>query len=449
MINKYPFLKEEYNNLGSKSAQVFEIFKHYFKEDRVELIESSSMTESRFLQFMSQNLNTFVSNFGYTDVRHFYDYHNYSRSEFLRITKDIPNNELNLLNEDIFKEVYPKIRDKFIRKYVLDGSGRSQITVYYPEVEIENEHGRKHTIKDVFLRTIVNANGSMGGVFSMVRSTLTPAEAMVGYEHSHKMRLGRNSYSISTPSFNNMCTGEGPINRTMSFLNREFSEEKWMLYCYELDKYIHTESISGGPYIRMEQINSNNGNRNTSITTTDFSNGNNNAGINNDSSKLLVMEFIEYLIKEDNPINITYSNNEYTLGMSYLDYNLTLSNLFIKWYNKKLEEKPLLGLNDLIRYGVLVKALVANNSIIQKRQGSSNEDMIRGFTRVNERRNRVITFKGKVFNFKIEDEFLNSNSENESILLNPALTGVILKTILEHININYGKSNIKGGFQTL
>ena len=127
-------------------------------------------------------------------------------------------------------------------------TNRPKLVIHWDEVEVSNENDEKHTIYDVYVKiTFTESAGIVG--FDMTRSTLTANEMRCGYVFSHLPRQHNNVMSYYTP-----CLGGGPIKTTMTTLASSYNPDIFRLFLVELDRYIRTESISGGPYIRMGEV---------------------------------------------------------------------------------------------------------------------------------------------------------------------------------------------------
>ena len=107
-----------------------------------------------------------------------------------------------------------------------------------------------HTIRGLYVRIIIRPTGEIVGLFNIGRSIYTEAEVKAGYVHSHVPSRSPDHLNV----FNTPCLGTGPIKSTISILNKEFDENQWLLFCRQLDQYVHTESLIGVPYIRMSRV---------------------------------------------------------------------------------------------------------------------------------------------------------------------------------------------------
>lgn len=121
------------------------------------------------------------------------------------------------------------------------------ILVHWPEVEICNEYGQKHTIRDLFARVELNLFGNwLDLMFN--RTTYTRDEVDADYLHSHVCGISENLRFLPC------CMGTGPIKSTSNTLSEDFDLNLWHLFCFELNLYVQTESLTGIPYRKLNDI---------------------------------------------------------------------------------------------------------------------------------------------------------------------------------------------------
>lgn len=126
-----------------------------------------------------------------------------------------------------------------------------KLVIHWNEIEVSNERDEKHIIYDLYAKVNFNSNANMIG-FELARSSLTPDEMKCGYLFSHIPRYSGNIMNYEKP-----CLGRGPIKRTITTLSIKYDSDIFKLFLVELDRYVRTESISGGPYIRINEISRN------------------------------------------------------------------------------------------------------------------------------------------------------------------------------------------------
>lgn len=127
-------------------------------------------------------------------------------------------------------------------------SSRPCLVIHWDEVEVSNEEDERHTIYDLFARVNLNPDASMIG-FELTRTSLTPAEMIRGYIFSHVSSQHGNVLDYKKP-----CLGTGPIRTTITTLSAGYDPDIFRLFLLELDRYVRTESITGGPYVRIREI---------------------------------------------------------------------------------------------------------------------------------------------------------------------------------------------------
>ena len=143
------------------------------------------------------------------------------------------------------------------------------------------------------------------------------------------------------------CTGSGPINGTISTLNRNYDEDMWNMFCLELSKYVTVESIAGHPYHYLEKLGTNN-----------MENGVDRF-ITSDKFNELVRHFIN-----SKKLKFNYVNGSYSIGMSFIEFIVLISNEFIKWYNDQFNKEELTAkFANLKRHGILKECVIDKGRI--------------------------------------------------------------------------------------
>ena len=196
ILNKDNIIKELYNNIVRYPKAVYDIFKDFFGEERVDLQ-------------------------GLPDEK-----------EFKEIIGDTPAERI--------------ITSAFKAALITNHFDKIFIIIHFPEVRITNENDRYVDIKNLWAKVEISTMGTLEGSFKLNRSEYQDTHWDSGYMHSHVCGVGFD--------FSPVCTGSGPINNTICSLNRDFDTDMWYLFCLELSKYVETESIAGVPYRRLENI---------------------------------------------------------------------------------------------------------------------------------------------------------------------------------------------------
>lgn len=130
-----------------------------------------------------------------------------------------------------------------------------QIIIHYPNFTIRNKNGSTHRIKDLYVRFLVELKPS--GKISLcklwgIRGTMTPMEISFGYMHSH---LHPPSYGTDQiVSWQWFCLGQAQVELARIEFNSEFSLDTFELLLYSIESYIKWESLDGGPYRKIGEI---------------------------------------------------------------------------------------------------------------------------------------------------------------------------------------------------
>lgn len=220
--------------------------------------------------------------------------------------------------------------------------------IKFDTVIIENENNDKHTIRGLYVRIEVTQQGILCGDFRIGRNLYTRDEIRAGYIHSHVQ-------SNSVEYFNRFftpCLGSGPIRSTISELNLEFDENLWLLFCRQLDQYVHTESLAGVPYIKMRSVSERSiyNTRNQLILSACPP-----SYILPTLNSINWADFISYFIDNIDNIGFTWgvkSSGFYFIQNIERDIIIKVSNLFLRWLNNNCPiTKEYVEL--LIRKGIL------------------------------------------------------------------------------------------------
>ena len=353
-------------------------------------------------------------------------------------TKDILNAIFRLPSEIISKtkeEYYDYILNTVTPENVLTILGRStwdrfydfliqfqyQIVVHFPEVTVTNENHKSIIIYDLYAKVCINALGNLcrGPLFN--RATYPYIQMVRGYMHSHINGIVTNEH------FTSSCLGSGPINRTINSLRMECEEGLWKLYCLELEKYVHVESLHGGPYHRLENVTGKNAKKinsefciNTSFTMTD-----------DEELRAFLIKFTSILAQSPELKWIKTHLLGYSLGMSLSDFILVASKIFINYYNTELLKNNInITKEFLFDKGVLNNYQFKNDTLYELETDdylSSDRAALQG--------KELFIFKDKPVIFNILPK--NYDPDNKNITLLSQTFSNYLTTQLTYI-INYG-----------
>ena len=187
---------------------------------------------------------------------------------------------VTLINTDVFEtfRLFIKtVEEMFPSKWNLEISATTDgkliiegISIMFPEMEISNSDGKKHTLKDFVMGLPIYSPS--GTIFKLGyphggRLTINRAERHVCYLHSHLQRNNLVSNSIvnteqtalrchNTTLLYPFCTGEGPITSSINTVNsnRKPTENMFIEVLINLLKLGRWESLEGGPYTYIRDV---------------------------------------------------------------------------------------------------------------------------------------------------------------------------------------------------
>lgn len=307
------------------------------------------------------------------------------------------------------------------------------IYVWWPRVTVTNEYDKSVNIQDLYAKIEIQGDGTIPyecNGFRLNRATYTREQFMSNYMHSHINVIPKNNFA----EFQIPCLGTGPIISTIRTLKNDYDEVTWILFCQELSMYVTVESISGGPYHRMENIG--NVSQNSMYTGYTFKFAGKADFLSQFTSDDL-RKFIQYYLKHGH-LSLGYINNVFTWNMPYYEYIIDISNSFIDFYNKYYSTTAS-NLNNCFNTGLLKQVIVADGKFYN--EGEYNSFDINNFS---EYQNKlVLVFKGK----KIRTTIINNEQRSEATLttvINNNVAMFILQKILRTINFRYkNEHNIK------
>ena len=257
------------------------------------------------------------------------------------------------------------------------------IFVHFPDVTITNEHNDSINIKDLYARIPIYWNGTLNRRFEMIVTTYTRTLFNAGYCHSHLHTLYDNKPRFDTP-----CLGTGPLVETCGVLTSNFTEDNWRLFCVELSRYVTVESLLGTPYYRMTNITDKSNNKPIKVHYIYSYIWN---------YKKLLIETIHNLISKK-LLNFKYVNGEYNFANSEAELIRIISNEFITIYNEKFNKKEVTEtLQQLANRGFIKKVKYFNDNyyfICTVRDRIPSSDVL-------------FTFKGKDIKTVVTEDITN------------------------------------------
>lgn len=396
-----------YNAIMDKPLQVLGIFNDFFGVDKVDM--QGACSEDRLRSWLEAEP---VSSYLYSNKLGSWGI--YSDKSIIELPQSGFEEALSSLFHDY--TIHNIIRGKFDHIFIL---------VHFPHVRITNEHDRYVDINHLWAKIKITYKGTMNGGFALNRSEYQASHFMSDYMHSHVAHIPKSDLT----EFQSPCTGEGPINSTISSLNRGFDSDLWQLFCLELSKYVTVESIAGTPYNYLERIGT--GNMNIGISSFTVFNAYEYWNISIGSQDKL-KEFVKYFV-QGNHLKFNFVNGFYSIGMSFIEFMVLISNEFIKWYNGQFNDKKVVAtFEDLKRSHIVRECIISNGKIYYNNSRNDANSLASYVGR------KVCTFKGVDITLSITG-VSEVNNENKSIILDPQTALFILNQILKVLNYRYGR----------
>lgn len=405
-------IEELYNSLMDKPLRVLGIFNDFFGEDKVDMQGYWSL--DKFKSWMNiESLSTYIPDCNIVSMN-MNDWSMYKTWSITDLPGDQVEKVVNVLTNTTVKERIGNA--KFNGIFIL---------VHFPHVRVTNEHDRFVDINHLWAKVKVSYNGTLNGGFTLNRSEYTLLHIRSHYMHSHISSIPTGDFT----QFQNPCTGRGPINGTISALNRDYDEDMWNMFCLELSKYVTVESVAGVPYNYLEKLGTNDMEVGVDRFITYLSPNYYESVITPDKFR----EFVRYFISSKK-LKFNYVNGSYSIGMSLIEFIVLISNEFIKWYNDQFNKEELTAkFADLKRHDILRECIIDNGKIYY--DGGRNN--VNNYAQYIGR--KVCVFKGREITVDITD-IAEVRNENKSIILNTQTALYILNIILKVLNYRYGRN---------
>lgn len=152
------------------------------------------------------------------------------------------------VERESYLEAIPRIFAEFYGEDRVYYDSQGIVYVWFPEITITNSHENSHKIKDLVVCVDIDPNtGFTTGRLLGKRYTLTTAEHVAGYAHSHLS--SREPYN-----FQLFCLGDGPLAKFTQFENKSMSVPEIAMLAFAIRPYVEWESLEGSPYISFEDI---------------------------------------------------------------------------------------------------------------------------------------------------------------------------------------------------
>lgn len=279
------------------------------------------------------------------------------------------------------------------------------LLIHWNAVTVTNEKGNSTVIRDLFCKLIF-INGQYRSM-QFARTTFTQSEWDVRYAHSHLHRFDRSNPT----AFSSICTGNGPINDTIGALSSDYPDEMLDLFFWELDKLVHVESLSGIPYISMNEIGKREGARADYIL---------NPVIPNHELNLFCESFLRAV-----KIPLGFENGQYVLGCTFMEFAIMVTNYFEK-YRYKFSTTATRSRIPMNTY-VLYKGAIYCSSISERDYSWRRLD-----TNIHR-----ISFKGHLYPIKV---ILDNGELHNTRLVELSCVKYIQRIYLALVNMKFCKS---------
>ena len=395
--------------------KVYNIFKDYYHEDRVDLqyFDDNKWSTLNVEEILDNFLGLSITA---STIQNPLTINIQSGSTILTdiwekdVTEDTKEDFIAWLKEEVKHKIHEEKELYFC------------VIVWFPNATIKNEQDQSVEIFDLFARVVINRSGLINGSPTYKRSTYPLYQIQQGYLHSHCPSMSRYDAPGIYAKWGSVCTGTGPINETTATLRSGFNEMAWAAYCWELDKIVHIESLAGVPYFRMSTL------FDADSCCVDL------RSINTSSNTRPGLEdFISYFL-EKKLLKFSYHENSYHLGESINQYMMDISNTFIEWLNLSILNKTILKDQAIVMKNLLTTYIVKDNKLYKEDTHNNNIRFLQyiGYP--------ILPFKKEMKTLVINDYVLDDKSITRIQLLNFYLMGQILYSILRVINYKYDQN---------
>ena len=420
-------IEKLYQKSFNKIFQVYEVFKDYFDEDRVDL--QGVQTLERFKErLFSTKYNSMLSLAIINNTQTWNEASEQDREIVKALCSSGALNTFIGSDTNVFKYLFPFL----LEKHNIAVEDSANIIIHFPEVRVTNENDKYVDIKELYAKVKINNNGCIVGTFGLLRADYPLSHIYADYAHSHIPGV-----TLDREGYKSPCLGTGPINRTILSLVEGCDLSLWMLFCRELDVYVTVESLSGVPHRRLENIT---GTRKLIKVSQVFSRNIHDRDIRSHWNGLPVSEFKNFIIHllVNDVIKFNYNDGTYNLAMSYKDYIISLSNAFIDYINNHMdrtdENTGVFNLNYLESIELLKPFAIVNGEIHEFLVTEHNSG---NYSRLNGK--ALIRFKDSNICLNIYDDTTESE-ENTVHLLNFNFCELLLTKLIIYLNYANGKT---------
>lgn len=304
----------------------------------------------------------------------------------------------------------PQVTKNPNRDYNLDPIS-CYIMIWFPKVTVSNEKNKSVVIYDLFVRLDLYTNGCLTeDGLRMMRTTYTKTQWLAGYSHSHLPRIG------NQPVWQEPCFGSGPIRNTLNLLVAQYDYDRWGLLMFEIEKFVRTESLRGGPYIRLESIGAGTIRYNPLVPTSNC--------LPTDFDKKMALEVIR-----SGELNFGFAGISWCIGDPPLELTLKITRIVVK----AVKEGRCEGwtLQDMVEQNCLIPVVLKDgvlNTLASSRSLAPSSSVL-------------VSFKGRPFSLTIRED---GAAFHYFYVLEATFVCNILKIITGLINTLYGKERKVG-----
>lgn len=404
-------LEKWYENLIKPLQDICSVFNDFFGEDRVDL--------QNIITF-----DTFKSIISITKLYNLYNIESDDISPEIKLYEYIMVHRIQELPVDIINQLSNDVPKKFY-DYPILSAFEPHIIIHFPQVKVTNENDKSTIIRNLWAKVYINYDGKLSGTFLLNRSEYTINHFINEYMHSHVRHIPKDDFT----QFQQPCLGNGPIKNTCLSLNMGYDLNLWNLFCLELNKFVETESINGVPYHYLEEL------VNHDIKIKDSYTAHNSNGFRayNDIS---ISKFVEHII-HNNILRFSFVNGSYTIGMSFYEFIIKISNEFIEHYKEFLSHPSHTNpYRSLLSRNIIRKCVKRGNELyVLSSDYTSLENLNRYIGQP------VCKFKGESIRVTISDS-MNQEEANSCHIFNPAVALAILTVILKVLNCQHGRYKV-------
>lgn len=300
------------------------------------------------------------------------------------------------------------------------------IYVHWPEVTVSNERNQSVVITDLYAKIPIYSNGKLFDNFTLSRATYTYEQFSSGYMHSHIAGISNDPSIFMRP-----CLGSGPLNNTQNSLRNNINADLWDLFCVELDRYVHVESIAGIPYRYLSSIGvdsrlyqvSYEGYRNAVIWRIGDEHG----------LQVLFRNFFKYVLIRKK-MKFSFCSGMFVSAYTKTEWILKLSQQFLKFFALLTNSGNTDVTQGILLQSNLLMEVKMHNGKLHTIGSSRNTGSYIGF-----QNQHVLYFKGEDIRTHVDDPA--TQRENTYFILNPILALAFLDHCLNYLNIYEHEKN--------